>query len=191
MKLRADALAADEQLLKDAMDRSRLLLEINNAVVTVLDLRDLLKVISPCLRRIIPHDAALLTLREPESDRLRLHALDLQTFGRVPFEEGVLISPEDTPEGQAMTSRRPVLAAPVVDLTRFSSPWVRHAVDNGVRSGCAVPLISHDRTLGALSVVSLREGAFNEADAELLALCASQIAMSRRACSSARRSWLT
>ena len=154
-----------------------MLLEINNAVVSILDLRELLKVISPCLRRIIPHDAALLTLREPESGRLRLHALDLQTFGRAPFEEGVLISPEDTPEGQAMTSRRPVLAAPVVDLKRFSSPWVRHAVDNGVRSGCAVPLISHDRTLGALSVVSLREGAFTEADAELLALCASQIAI--------------
>jgi formate hydrogenlyase transcriptional activator len=154
-----------------------LLLEINNAVVSTLDLRDLLKVISSCLRRVIPHDAALLTLHAPESARLRLQALDLQMFGKVPFEEGVLISLEDTPEGQAITSRRPVLVGPVVDLARFSSPWVRHAVDNGVRSGCAVPLISHDRTLGALSVVSLREDAFTEADGELLAQCASQIAI--------------
>jgi formate hydrogenlyase transcriptional activator len=153
------------------------LLEINNAVVSQLDLRELLKVISQSLRSVIPHDAALLTLHNPDNGQLRLHALDLQMFGKVPFEEGVLISMEDTPEGQAIVSGRPVLVGPDVDLTRFSSPWVRHAVDNGVRSGCAAPLFSHGRALGALSVVSLRENAFTEADAELLGRCANQIAI--------------
>ena len=167
-----------EQQAKRQSERLQLLLEINNAVVSTLDLRELLKVISLCLRQAIPHDAALLTLHDPESRRLRLQALDLQMFGQVPFEEGVLISIEDTPEGQAITSRRPVLVTPVIDFTRFSSPWVRRAYDNGVRSGCAVPLISHDRTLGALSIVSLRENAFTEDDAELLNQCASQIAIS-------------
>ncbi len=165
------------QDMKRQFERERLMLEINNAVVSHLSLRDLLKAISFSLRRIIPHDASLLTLHEPGSEQLRLHALDLQMFGTVPFEEGVLISLHDTPEGQAIASRRPVLVGPVVDLERFSSPWVRHAVENGVRSGCAVPLISHDRTLGALSVVSLREDAFKKAEAELLAQCAAQIAI--------------
>ena len=100
-------------------------------MVSHLDLRGLLKSISVCLRRVIPHDAALLTLHEPGSDQLRLHALDLHMFGTIPFEEGVLISLHDTPEGQAIASRQPVLVGPVVDLTRFSSPWVRHAVENG------------------------------------------------------------
>src|SRR3712207_6259959 len=59
------------------------LLEINNAVVSQLDLRELLKVISTCLRRVIPHDAALLTLHDPESARLRLQAVDLRMFGKV------------------------------------------------------------------------------------------------------------
>lgn len=164
--------AAQQQL-----ERERLLLEINNAVVSQLDLRELLKVISPCLRRIIPHDGALLTLQEAASGQLRLKALDLQMFGSVPFEEGVLVSMEDTPEGRAIATRQPVVVGTVVALTGFPSPWVAHAVENGVRSGCAVPLISHDRTLGALSVVSVNEGAFDEADAELLGQCASQIAI--------------
>src|SRR5215831_17105108 len=85
------------------------LLEINNAVVSQLDLRELLNVISLSLRKVIPHDAALLTLHEAESGQLRLQALDSEMFGRVPFEEGVLISVDDTPEGEAITSRRPVL----------------------------------------------------------------------------------
>ncbi len=158
-------------------ERSQLLLEINNAVVSTLDLRELLRVISVSLCRVIPHDGALLTLHDPETSQLRLQALDLQTFGRKPFEEGVLISLEDTPEGEAITTRQPVLVGPKVDLKRFSSPWVRHAVENGVRSGLAVPLISHDRTLGALSVVSLSEDAFTNEDSELLGQCASQIAI--------------
>jgi formate hydrogenlyase transcriptional activator len=158
-------------------ERERLMLEINNAVVSHLSLRDLLKAISISLRCVIPHDAALLTLHEPGGNQLRLHALDLHMFGAVPFEEGVRISLEDTPEGQAIMSRQPVLVGPIVDLTRFSSPWVHHAVENGVRSGCAVPLITHDRTLGALSVVSARENAFGEEDAWLLSQCAKQIAI--------------
>lgn len=166
-----------EQEMRRQYERERLMLEINNAVVSHLSLRDLLKAISLSLRRVIPHDAALLTLHEPGGSQLRLHALDLHMFGTVPFEEGVLISLHDTPEGQAIASRQPVLVGPVVDLTRFSSPWVLHAVENGVRSGCAVPLITHNRTVGALSVVSAHENAFGEADAVLLSQCAKQIAI--------------
>lgn len=166
-----------ERDMKHQFERERLMLEINNAVVSHLSLRDLLKAISVRLRRVIPHDAALLTLQEPDGAQLRLHALDLQMFGTAPFEEGVLISVHDTPEGQAIASRQPVLVGPVVDLTRFPSPWVRHAVENGVRSGCAVPLITHDRTVGALSVVSSHENAFGEADTRLLSQCAKQIAI--------------
>ena len=175
--LNYENLETAQQGLARERDRLRLVLEINNAVVSHLDLRGLLKSISASLRPIIPHDAALLTLQEPGNDQLRLHALDLQMFGQVPFEEGVLISMHDTPEGQAIMSRQPVLVGPSVDLTRFSSPWVRHAVENGVRSGCAVPLITHERTLGALSVVSHREDAFTASDVELLSQCANQIAI--------------
>jgi hypothetical protein len=63
------------------------------------------------------------------------------------------------------------------DVARFPSPWVRSAVADGVRFGCAVPLFSHNRPLGALSVVSLREAAFNEEDRALLEQCAGQIAI--------------
>jgi formate hydrogenlyase transcriptional activator len=100
-----------EQEAQRRFERERLMLEINNAVVSHLSLRDLLKAISLSLRRVISHDAALLTLHEPGSNQLRLHALDLHMFGTVPFEEGVLISLHDTPEGQAIASRQPVLVA--------------------------------------------------------------------------------
>jgi formate hydrogenlyase transcriptional activator len=168
--------AAEKEVARER-DRSTLLLEINNAVVSNLDLRELLKSISASLRRIIPHEGAFLTLFNPERTRLRVQALDLQPQDKVPFEEGVTIELPGTPEGEAIASRKPVLVIPVIDVDRFFSPWVQRALENGVRSGCAVPLIAHGRPLGALSVVSLREAAFNEEDAELLQQCSNQIAI--------------
>ncbi|HVF87159.1 MAG TPA: hypothetical protein VM866_06185 [Pyrinomonadaceae bacterium] len=55
----------------DKTDRTRLLLEINNAVISVLDLRKSLKTISPCLRHIIHHDFAVPVLYDSESRQLR------------------------------------------------------------------------------------------------------------------------
>lgn len=77
-------------------DRKRLLLEINNAVVAHLDLRELLKAVSGSLRRIIPHDAAFFTLLDSDRNRLSVQALDLKMLDQVPFEEGISISPEGT-----------------------------------------------------------------------------------------------
>ena len=48
---------------------------------------------------------------------------------------------------------------------------------DGVKSGCVAPLISHGRVLGTLDVVSLREYAFTEQDAELITQIAGQIAI--------------
>src|SRR5262249_57836516 len=79
---------AQEQVTRER-DRSRLLLEINNAVVSHLDLRELLKSIASSVRRIIPNDAAFLTLCDAEGKHIRLHALDLQALEKMPITEGV------------------------------------------------------------------------------------------------------
>jgi formate hydrogenlyase transcriptional activator len=158
-------------------DRSTLLLEVNNAIVCNLDLRELVKSISASLQRIVPHEGAFLTVFNADRTRLRVQGLDLHTPDKTPFEEGVMIDPAGTPEGEAIASRLPVLVVPRIDSKRFFSPWVSVALENGVQSGCAVPLIAHGRTLGALSVVSMRESAFDEYDAELLEQCSNQIAI--------------
>jgi hypothetical protein len=85
-------------------DRTKLLLEINNAVVSHLDLRELVKSISASLRRIIPHDAAFFTLLDSEGTRLQVQALDLQVLDQVPFVEGVSISLDGTPEGPSVVA---------------------------------------------------------------------------------------
>ena len=155
-------------------DRFQLLLDINNAVVTHLDLSSLLHATSKSLRKVITHDAATIALYDPENKQLRLHTFDLQYVGRA--EEGALLSLEGTPEGLAFTSQR-ALVIRSLDLKEFPSSETKRAYDDGLRSGCIIPLLAHERALGTLVVASLRENGFTEQDAELLTHIARQIAI--------------
>lgn len=164
-----------EQVLKRQLERERLMLEINNAVVSHLELPKLLKAVSGCLSRVIPHDLAALALYDPAKHRLIAHALDFprnQDF----VEAGLPIPLDGTPEGLAFESRRTILIKNL-SPAEFPSEMVSRAVAEGLKSGCAVPLLSRGRVLGTLSVVSLQDAAFTENDAELLGQIGLQVAI--------------
>ena len=150
-------------------DRSQLLLEINNTLISNLNLRELLSAISTCLRRVMPHDVAGLALLDPAINKLRVTALEFPTKENV-FIEDEIIDLEGTPAGLAFTTRKPVMSG----LDHSADPVGRRA---GLKSGCTVPLISHDRALGILGVASLRENAFTDDDMELLSEVGNQVAI--------------
>ena len=150
-------------------DRSTLLLEINNTLVSNLNLSDLLAAISKCLKNVMPHDAAGLALHDPEINKLRVTALEF------PADENVFIADEiieldGTPGGRAFTTRQPVISGP-------DAPPDSLRQRAGLKSGCLVPLISHDRALGILGVGSLQENGFSQDDAELLNQIGKQVAI--------------
>jgi formate hydrogenlyase transcriptional activator len=157
-------------------DRLRLLLEVNNAVVSHLDLRDLLRAISVLLGQLVPHDMSAIALYDPQLDLFRLGALNFpehQDF----LQESELVSIEGSPFGLAFKMRQPVMRAKL-DLDEFPGDVMKRISALGVQSGCSAPLISHERPLGVLSLGSMREGAFTEDDVELLTQIAGQIALS-------------
>jgi len=166
---------ASQQALVRERDRLNLLLEINNAVVSHLELPKLLKAISGCLGRVIPHDLAWFCLYDPATHQLQTHALDFpshQDFA----EAGDPIPLEGTPEGLAFTTQQPVLIRNL-SLTEFPAEIIKRGAAAGLKSGCAVPLISHGRALGTLSVVSTRAEAFSDDDAKLFSWIGAQVAL--------------
>jgi formate hydrogenlyase transcriptional activator len=170
----ADVEAAQQSLAQER-DRLSLVLEINNAVVSHLELRALLKAISACLGRVIPHDFASFCLYDPEINQLRAHALDFP--GNQDFvESGDLIPLEGTPEGLAFTTQQTVHVRSL-SLTEFPAEIMKRAESEGLKSGCAVPLILHGRALGTLSVVSMQEDAFTDDDAKLFSRIGEQVAL--------------
>jgi formate hydrogenlyase transcriptional activator len=166
---------AAQQSLARERDRLSLVLEINNAVVSHLELSALLKAISACLGRVIPHDFASFCLYDPATHQLRAHALDFPTNQDF-VESGDPIPLEGTPEGLAFTTQQ-IVHVRSLSLTEFPAEIMKRAEAEGLKSGCAVPLILHGRALGTLSVVSMQEDAFTDDDAKLLSRVGAQIAL--------------
>ena len=158
-----------QQKLAQERDRSRMLLEINNTLVSNLNLRELLSAISSCLRRVMPHDVAGLALHDRRIDKLRITALEFPEHEDV-FVEDEIVDLEGTPGGRAFTTRQPVISGGEISTDALGKR-------TGVKSACAVPLISHDRVLGVLSVGRLNENAFAEDDAALLTEVGKQVAI--------------
>jgi formate hydrogenlyase transcriptional activator len=117
----------------------------------------------------MPHDAAALALYDESSKELRLTALDFPAHEE-PCAPGEVIPLEGTHAGLAFTTREPVLS----DYRETEDPRL---ACSGLKSGCTAPLLFRDRTLGVLSIKSLRENAFSREDAELLGQVAKQVAI--------------
>ena len=153
----------------------RSLLDVNNAVISKLELRELFAAITACLHRVMQFAYISLALYDRESSQLRIHALDFPD-GRGFLHEDIVLPLETTPSGMAFTSSKPVLLKSI-DPERFPAEVARILTAEGIKSTCSIPLISRGQGLGVLSVGSLREDAFTEEEACLLTQVANQIAM--------------
>src|SRR5205823_13523519 len=93
--------------LEHERDRWRVLLEVNNAIVSNLEKRELFAAISSALRRVVCHDYISLALFDQENNRLRLHVLDFpdgKGIVKEEMDEGV----ETSLPGLAIASRKPL-----------------------------------------------------------------------------------
>src|SRR5262249_34310053 len=105
------ARAAQRQLTRER-DRVQLLLEVNNAVVSHLNLEDLFPAVSACLRRVVQHDGSALVLVEEATRRFRVHVLQFAK-NRSFIEEGQIESDccAKSPSGMAIANRKPAIFA--------------------------------------------------------------------------------
>jgi formate hydrogenlyase transcriptional activator len=77
-----------------------------------------------------------------------------------------------------MSTRKPaVFSERDLKSLCLESPVAQRLLDEGVRAFCSIPLLSHDRVLGALNIGRRRNDAFSPEDIELLGEVAKQIAI--------------
>jgi formate hydrogenlyase transcriptional activator len=163
------SLRAREELQREK-DRLRLLLDVNNTVVSNLELRELLRAISASVRLVMNCDVVNMMLPEPENGELRLYAQDFPD-GRGFMREESLI-PADSPPGRALQTGKPVVVESS-DLAVVCPAGL--AAAEGLQSGCLVPLIGRHGVLGVLGLARRNENAFTEEDVSFLGQVASQV----------------
>jgi formate hydrogenlyase transcriptional activator len=156
-------------------DRLQVLLDVNNLLVTSRDLPDVFRGIVATLERVIHHDYTSLSLLDPASGLLKIHALD---FAGRPglLKNEMVVSIESSPSGRSFSSGQPLIARGA-ELDAYSSEIIRILRKEGVQTICCVPLITHARTFGTLNLASRRSDAFQAQDVELLQQVAAQIAI--------------
>jgi formate hydrogenlyase transcriptional activator len=163
-----------EQALRDRR-HLQLLLEVNNALVSTLELHDLFRVISSALQRVAHHDYCSLCLHDPKLRQFRVYALDFPG-GLGLIHEEVVFKVEGSPAGEAFTRREPLL---VEDLNehRFPSDATHWLLAEGVTSACWVPLIHGENCVGVLCIGSRGVSTVGNQDLPLLSAVASQVAI--------------
>ncbi|TMA48435.1 MAG: GAF domain-containing protein [Deltaproteobacteria bacterium] len=164
-----------QQELASERDRLRLLLEVNNALVSNLEPRALFSAIATCLRRVVAHDYTSLAVYDGERNAFDMWALEFAGKGLI--KEHMFVPVEGSPAGKAFTAGEPARFGRA-DLAALESDVGRMLLAEGIQSMCSVPLTVHDRRLGTLSIGRLGGEPFIACDAKLLASVANQIAFS-------------
>jgi formate hydrogenlyase transcriptional activator len=173
--------AANQQLqsiqgqLRGEKDRLALLLDLNNSMVSKLELRELLRVISASVRRVMLCNSVGVNLPDPETGELKLYALDFPE-AKGSLREGLVRSPGSLPARVFSTGEPSTLTLHNGDVSN-SEAGVNLYEDEGLQSSCWLPLISHDRRLGVLGLSRLAATPFSEEDVHFLMQLSSQVAI--------------
>jgi formate hydrogenlyase transcriptional activator len=161
--------------LRASEERQRVLLAVNNAIVTCLDRDSLFSATAAALRHAIPFDRAALILYDPAKDVFKV----LGVAGPVPSPPVIPLGTEWPREqsraGWVLDHGEPLLT---VDL-RDSPPFVEHAalLEEGIRSAVSVPMTVKGKIIGTVNVGSRVPGRYDADDASLLAAIAEQVAL--------------
>src|SRR5215471_2019115 len=166
--------AYQKQLARER-DRFRVLLEVNNVLISSRELPELFPGIVSCLERVIHHDYTSLALLDPPTKTLRIYAFYFPSNQNI-FKPDTIVPLENTPAGRAIATGQPCLARGS-GLDAFPSEVVRILRGEGVQAICCVPLIHRDHTFGTLNLASRRIDTFTPADVELLQPVGAQIAI--------------
>src|SRR6202163_4588063 len=160
--------------LQRESDRLKLLLDITNTLVSNLECRDLLRAISASIRQVMRCDVVGVWLPDSEHRQMRQLALDF------PESKGFLREDWQLPVEGSELGRVFKTGEPFVVRTRagFMSDWSTPMVRaEALESGCALPLISRNRTVGVLTLGSRLENSVSPEDVDFLLQAAGQVAI--------------
>ncbi len=168
--LNYEALQLAHRELEGERDRLKLLLELNNQVVSNLEFRDLLRAIAASVRRVMKCDSAGVALIESDTGQLRLYALDF------PESKG-FIREECIPPVEGTFAAGVLRTGEPVVLDRDDLAGLRFCPDEGIRTLCLLPLVAHDRVLGVLGLGRMQGDNFPQPDIVFLRQVAGQVAI--------------
>jgi formate hydrogenlyase transcriptional activator len=159
----------------DERDRFKLLLDVNNTLVSTLDARSLWSSVLETVRRTLNHDYASLVVFSAGTRELHLEAATYYDERGV-LEPHVTTSLDQSPAALAFPWNHPHVFKGA-ELDQFDIAGVPTLRSAGLQSVCCVPLSTRRGVLGALNIASRRAEAFSQTEVDLLRDVAGQVAI--------------
>src|SRR6202522_2125191 len=163
-----------EAALRKSEEKNRILLQINNAIITNLTQQALLHSISGALHPLFPLDRCAITLYQPERDSFRFLAVEGELLSDY-FKTGLELGRNETCGGWVFDHQLPLLRRDLEKEQEYANE--RRLVAEGIRSICALPLLLHGKCVGLLSLVSQQKNRYSDEDAVFLQEVANQVAL--------------
>jgi formate hydrogenlyase transcriptional activator len=155
-------------------DRLKLLLEINNHIVSKLEADELFRAVTESMRKHFGNDATSLWLVQKPSGCLKRRFFDFPT-GRGVLEKIDVLVPSNL-ESEWWRLRAPQFYAPH-EMSDLPAELRDAAKAESLVSAVSVPLVADDGPLGLINISSRRADAFSDADRNLLAQIGTQISL--------------
>jgi formate hydrogenlyase transcriptional activator len=173
-----------DQALQHERDRLRLLLEITSGATSRLDLRRVVEALSTNLFRVMQCDVSALLLPDAESGELSVTMLH-NPDARGSFREGSLVPMNSSISGQVLRKGKSVRIDSFEEVRDdpeiYGNPGgqllYECVIEEGLRTGCYLPLVGRDRVVGVLMLSRRSDNTFEKDDVILLEQVACQVAI--------------
>jgi len=157
-------------------DVAEVLARLARELASTLEVEPIAKLLARGAAELVNARAAGVFLLEPEDGSLRptaTYGVDADTMGELVFKPG------EGAEGRAVSDRRIVVSADVLaDPGIQLSAWVRERVRaSGYRAVVGVPLLTHDRVIGALGLGADAGSTFSREELQTLEALADQASL--------------
>jgi formate hydrogenlyase transcriptional activator len=163
-----------KETLHESEKRLRAILELNNSLASDLDLRQLFRSLAAGLRSLVQYDVLALSLPNAETREMRIYSTQFAE-GKGFVDERNVDPAEGSVAGRVMQTGKPILYN---GIPAWANSMTKNFLEReGLKSGCAVPLVRGDNILGALSLACFEENAFTDRDVDLLMQVANQAAI--------------
>ena len=163
-----------KQLVQER-DRSRLLLEINNHLISHLNVDDLLRAASESIRGHFGNDFAGFWIIDKDQNRLQCAVLDFPESTRGGLADVAL--PELTSDELAKIRARQTDLWLRADIEKLPAAFRQKLTEEGIQAFVISALCTASGPLGVIALGSRRGNHFGVADLELLAQVGTQIAL--------------
>jgi formate hydrogenlyase transcriptional activator len=173
----------NEEELRRERDRLRLLLEITNSMTSKLDLRCLVEVLSTDLLRVTRSDFCSLLLPDADSGELRMTILynpeprGYVCDGIIPIHGSLCGKAFWTGKTQHFNNVEEHRNDPETFGNSVGRPYYQRHMDEGLISGCDLPLIGRGGVVGVLAALKRSERAYSKDDVAFLEQVAGQVAI--------------